>query len=115
MLTFQLTNTKNPTRLVYLTDYWTVENKESQTVFETFITHMEDFLDLKRTEISLSDTWKATRPEGTDESLAKQFHHTFDWSANRDQWLGLLQPFIHEYTEKFGKPPIVNPQVRFKM
>ncbi|KAL7914159.1 amidase signature domain-containing protein [Trichoderma velutinum] len=103
------------TKLIYLTDYWPVNHDESQKVMENFITRVESFLGVNRTNINLADTWKRTRPEGTDESISKYFHHAFDWSANRDQWTGLLKPFIKEYTDKVGKPPILNPQVRFKV
>ncbi|KAH8129887.1 amidase signature domain-containing protein [Trichoderma asperelloides] len=95
---------EKPTKLIYLTDYWPVHHEESQRLLGT-----------NRTNINLADTWKGTRPVGTDESISKYFHHAFDWSANRDQWTGLLKPFITEYTEKMGKPPILNPQVRFKV
>ncbi|KAM4060528.1 amidase [Hirsutella rhossiliensis] len=106
---------KKPTKLIYPTDYWPVADEASQRVFEAFITRVEGFLGVKRTNISLADTWKKTRPKGTHESIGKHFHHAFDWSANRDQWTGLLQPFIKEYTKTMGKPPILNPQVRFKV
>ncbi|KAI8946022.1 putative glutamyl-tRNA amidotransferase subunit A [Xylaria longipes] len=106
---------KKPTKLIYPTDYWQVDDEASRQVFETFITRVEKFLGVKRTRISLADTWKETRPKSTDESISKYFHHAFDWSANRDQWTGLLKPFIEEYTRKMGKAPVLNPQVRFKV
>ncbi|PKK51861.1 hypothetical protein CI102_5878 [Trichoderma harzianum] len=105
---------EKPTKLIYLTDYWPVNHEESQMVMESFIVRVEKFLGVNRTNINLADTWKRTRPEGADESISRYFHHAFDWSANRDQWTGLLKPFIEEYTDKMGKPPILNPQVRFK-
>ncbi|KAJ8130621.1 hypothetical protein O1611_g3006 [Lasiodiplodia mahajangana] len=105
---------KKPTKLIYPTDYWRVDDEASQQVFETFITLVEDFLGVKRTEISVAGTWKETRPEGTDESMGKYFDYVFDWSANRDQWTGLLKPFIKDYTQKMGKAPVLNPQLRFK-
>ncbi|KAL7901886.1 amidase signature domain-containing protein [Trichoderma sp. SZMC 28014] len=104
-----------PNKLICLTDYWPVNHEESQRVMERFITRVENFLGVTRTNMNLADKWKETRPEGTDESISKYFYHAFDWSANRDQWTGLLQPFIKEYTNKMGKPPALNPQVRFKV
>ncbi|KAJ2978116.1 hypothetical protein NUW58_g7596 [Xylaria curta] len=105
---------RKPTKLVYLTDYWEVRNGASQKIFETFITRVEEFLGVKRTRISLADTWKKTRLKDTHESISQYFHHAFDWSANRDQWTGLLKPFIEEYTQKMGKRPALNPQLQFK-
>ncbi|PON28475.1 hypothetical protein TGAM01_v202969 [Trichoderma gamsii] len=106
---------EKPNKLICLTDYWPINHEESQRVMENFVMRVENFLRVNRTNINLAETWKRTRPEGTDESISKYFHHAFDWSANLDQWTGLLQPFITEYTDKMGKPPILNPQVRFKV
>lgn len=76
---------------------------------------MEDFLGVKRTRISLADLWNESRPGDTDETIDQYLNHAFEWSANRDQWLGLLKPFIQDYTDKMGNPPVLNPQVRFKV
>ena len=101
--------------MLYPTDYWAVHDAASRQVFETFVTGMEKFLGVERTRINLSEIWKHARSDGMDESLVKAFHHAFDWSANRDQWTGLLQPFIQAYEDAMGKPPVLNPQVRFKV
>lgn len=101
--------------LICPSDYWPVQDEASQEVFETFIVRVENFLGIKRTNIHLADTWEKHRPNGVDESLSEYMHSAFAWSANRDQWLGLLKPFIDEYTEKMGKPPVLNPQIRFKV
>lgn len=70
---------------------------------------------MKRTRISLADLWNESRPADTDETIDQYLQHAFEWSANRDQWLGLLKPFIQDYPDKMSKPPILNPQVRFKV
>ncbi|CAH0051726.1 unnamed protein product [Clonostachys solani] len=106
---------KNPTKLIYPTDYWPVKDEPSEKLFEAFITQVEDFLGVKRTRISLADLWNESRPADTDETIDQYLNHAFEWSANRDQWLGLLKPFIQDYTDKMGKPPVLNPQVRFKV
>jgi hypothetical protein len=59
--------------------------------------------------------WNESRPADIDESIDQYLNHAFEWSANRDQWLGLLKPFLQDYTAKMGKPPVLNPQVRFKV
>ncbi|KAJ4155348.1 hypothetical protein LMH87_000599 [Akanthomyces muscarius] len=106
---------EKPVTLICPSDYWPVQDEASQEVFETFIVRVENFLGIKRTNIHLADTWEKHRPDGVDESLSEYMHSAFAWSANRDQWLGLLKPFIDEYTEKMGKPPVLNPQIRFKV
>ncbi|CAH0020772.1 unnamed protein product [Clonostachys rhizophaga] len=106
---------KNPTKLICPTDYWPVKDEPSQKLFEAFITKVEDFLEVTCTRISLADLWNESRPADTDESIDQYLNHAFEWSANRDQWLGLLKPFLQDYTDKMGKPPVLNPQVRFKV
>lgn len=108
-------NLQKPTSLLIPTDYWEIKDGPSAEIFEAFISRLEDFLKVKRTEISLAEKWRAARPEGMDVSLAKAFHNVFDWSANLDQWTGLLKPFTEEYEAQKGKPPALNPQVRFKV
>lgn len=102
-------------KLLYPVDYWQITDEASQKVFETFVTRMENFVGIKRTNIHLAEIWEKQRPDYVNVSLAEYMHSAFAWSANRDQWLHLLKPFIEEYTEKFGKPPVLNPQVRFKV
>uniref|UniRef100_A0A0B7JQF9 Amidase domain-containing protein n=1 Tax=Bionectria ochroleuca TaxID=29856 RepID=A0A0B7JQF9_BIOOC len=101
---------KNPTRLIYLTDYWPVKDETSQKLFDAFINKVEDFLGVTRTSFSLADLWNESRPADIDESIDQYLNHAFEWSANRDQWLGLLKPFLQDYTAKMGKPPVLNPQ-----
>ncbi|KAK3941866.1 putative amidotransferase subunit A [Diplogelasinospora grovesii] len=106
---------KKPTRLLYPTDYWPAKDGPSQEVFEAFILRLEKHLGLKRTEISLEEIWQQHRPEGVTESLSEYLEHIFEWAANPDQWTGLFRDFLPEYEARFGKPPVLNPQVRFKV
>ncbi|KAM0516399.1 hypothetical protein ACHAPE_005548 [Trichoderma viride] len=60
--------------------------------------------------ICLTDYWPVNHEESQRvmESFVKRVETFLGWT-------GLLQPFIKEYTDKMGKPPILNPQVRFKV
>lgn len=100
---------------MYPTDYWPVKDGPSQEVFEAFISRLETFLGVKRTEISLEETWQQHNPEGVTESLSEYMEHVFEWAGNPDQWTGLFQDFLPEYEARFGKPPVLNPQLRFKV
>lgn len=106
---------EKPTALLYPTDYWPARDGPSQEVFDAFVLRFEDYLGVKRTEISLEQLWQQNRPSDIDESLAEYFSHVFEWGANPDQWTGLFKDFLPEYEAKFGKPPVLNPQVRFKV
>lgn len=106
---------KKPTKILYPTDYWPAKDYPSQEVFEAFIGRLESHLEIKRTNICLEGTWQEHRPDGVTESFTEYFEHIFEWAANPDQWTGLLQDFLGEYETQFGKPPILNPQIRFKV
>lgn len=35
-------------------------------------------------------------------------------AANPDQWTGFFKEFMEDYEREMGKPPVLNPQLRFK-
>jgi len=72
-------------------------------------------LGVKRTPISLRDTWAQHRPAQTTETFEEYFAHVFEWAANPDQWTGLLRGVLSDYESRFGKLPVLNPQLRFKI
>ncbi|KAM5354323.1 hypothetical protein ACJ41O_000972 [Fusarium nematophilum] len=105
---------EKPTKLLYPTDYLPSDDPASQEVFEAFVSHVEDYLGVSRTEISLADLWRENHPQDLSGSLTEAFHYTFDWTSNSEQWARTLKPFIQDYIEKMGKHPYLNPQLRFK-
>jgi hypothetical protein len=107
-------SSKKPTRLLYPTDYWPVQDDASQKVFSAFIARLESFLGIKRTLVNFEDIWAKTRPEGEYKTLEQHFNQVFEWGANPDQWNYFLKDFLEDYQAKFGKPPVLNPQIRFK-
>ncbi|KAK4671659.1 hypothetical protein QC764_0097500 [Podospora pseudoanserina] len=106
---------KKPTKILYPTDYWSLRHNLTQDVFNAAITKIESFLGMSRTEISLEKTWQQHRPSNITESLSDYMKHVFEWGANPDQWTGHFKDFLPEYEERFGKPPVLNPQLRFKV
>ncbi|KAK3377120.1 putative glutamyl-tRNA amidotransferase subunit A [Lasiosphaeria ovina] len=106
---------RKPTKILYPVDYWPANDEPSQEVFEAFISRLEAFLNVNRTAINLESAWQKHRPDGVSESLSEYFEHVFEWAANPDQWAGLFNSFLPDYEAKFGKPPVLNPQLRFKV
>ncbi|KAK4183592.1 putative amidotransferase subunit A [Podospora australis] len=86
---------QKPTKILYPSDYWPVQNGPSQELFDAFIGRPEDYLGVKRTALSLEKLWEQHRPDGI--------------------WNGLFRDFLPEYEARFGKPPVLNPQLRFKI
>ncbi|KAF2489454.1 putative glutamyl-tRNA amidotransferase subunit A [Lophium mytilinum] len=105
---------QKPTKLLYPTDYWPVQDSKSQTVFEEYIQKLEKFLDVERTPVDLGKLWKESNPAETDESLEDYLNHVFEWVANPDQWTHFLKGFIEEYESSYGHKPYLNPQLQFK-
>ncbi|KAK3376303.1 hypothetical protein B0T24DRAFT_677197 [Lasiosphaeria ovina] len=66
--------------------------------------------------MKFEDTWRRKhRPDGVNESLEEYFEHIFEWAANPDRWTGLFKDSLAEHEARFGKPPVVNPQLHFKV
>ena len=87
---------------------------QSQSVFDAFIRRLEDFLGIKRTLINFEDLWSQTRPDDINSTLNDFVEHVFEWAANPDQWNGFFRGFVEEFDSRMGKPPVLNPQLRFK-
>ncbi|KAJ5481278.1 amidase [Penicillium sp. IBT 31633x] len=105
---------KKPTRIVYLSEYWPVEDEASSAVFERTIQQLEKTLATKRTELSLGKLWLETNPVGTNASIDDFFHDTFVTASSPDQW-DMLKEFYVEYHDAFGHAPPLNPQLQWKM
>ena len=105
---------KKPVKLLYPTDYWPVSDNASQMIFDAFISRLEQLLYVNRTAINLDELWRKHNPGGVDTPLTEYFAHAFEWGANPDQWTGFFNEFLKEYEANFGKPPVLNPQLRFK-
>lgn len=110
MLTLQ----QKPTRIVYLTEYWPVEDEASSVVFELNIQQLEKTLGTKRTELSLGKLWSETNPVGTNLSIDDFFNNTLVTASSPDQW-DMLKNFHAEYHDAFGHAPPLNPQLQWKM
>ncbi|KAJ5113150.1 amidase [Penicillium angulare] len=105
---------EKPTRLVYLSEYWPVEDTESSVIFERSIEKLERALGIKRTELSLGKLWSETNPVGTSLSIDDYFKKTFVTASAPDQW-DMLKKFHLEFQNAFGHAPPLNPQLQWKM
>lgn len=100
---------------MYPIDFWSVEDEASRALFEKFVVRIENFLGIRRSIIKFEDIWRQNLPENVNQSLAEYLLHAFDWGANIDQWTSFLEPFVREYEAVTGAPPVLNPQLRFKV
>ena len=107
-------NTRKPIKLLYPTEYWPVDDSDLQAQYDGFITKSEQYLGIARSSISLEQLWLDHNPVNTTQSLNDYFFTTFPQMTGRDQWLATLQPFIEEYSQKFGRPPALNSQLQFR-
>ncbi|KKZ66861.1 hypothetical protein EMCG_07467 [[Emmonsia] crescens] len=105
---------KKPTRIIYLSEYWPVEDTASSAVFESVIVKLENAIGTKRTNLSLGKLWAETNPVGTDISIDDYFKTTFVSASAPDQW-NMLKSFHAEYNSVFGHAPALNPQLQWKM
>ncbi|KAL6904137.1 amidase signature domain-containing protein [Trichoderma evansii] len=68
---------KNPTRIIYLSEYWPVKDEASSAVFENTIRQLENTLGIKRIQLSLSKLWSETNTVGPELSIDDYFSMTF--------------------------------------
>ena len=106
---------RKPMKLLYPTEYWPVDDPDLQAQYEAFITQLEKYLGIARSPISLEQLWNDHNPVNTTQSLEEYFFTTFPQMTGRDQWLATLKPFSDQYQQAFGRPPVVNPQLQFRM
>ncbi|KAM0463187.1 hypothetical protein ACHAPV_003314 [Trichoderma viride] len=109
-----LTYRQSPTRILYLSEYWPVEDEASSAIFESTIQQLENTLGIKRTELSLGKLWSETNTVGTELSIDDYFNTTFVTASSPDQW-AMLKTFHAEYESAFGHAPPLNPQLQWKM
>lgn len=109
-----LTSQQSPTRILYLSEYWPVEDEASSTIFESTIRQLENTLGIKRTELSLGKLWSETNTVETELSIDDYFNTTFVTASAPDQW-AMLNTFHAEYESAFGHAPPLNPQLQWKM
>jgi hypothetical protein len=57
-----------PDRILFPTDWFPTGNQKHQEMLDAFTIHLEKYLAITRTEISLSETWAQTGPEGEKET-----------------------------------------------
>ncbi|KAI1366286.1 putative amidase [Xylaria arbuscula] len=101
-----------PKRLLYPLDFFPQENTEQQAMTEAFIAIVEDYLGVKRTPISITDTWASNPPqEAGSKTLQEYLEMSAVWPMYYDTY-HTFDDFREEYLKKFGKPPFVGPYMR---
>lgn len=96
-------------------EYWPKTTPEHDSVLETFIAKLENYLGVQRMEISMEEIWARTKPVAEEITLEKYLEHAFEWAGNPSQWRNTLYPFINEYRKTYGRDPALNPQLQFKL
>lgn len=82
---------KKPSKLLYPTDYWPIDDEETQRVYDAYIAKLERYLGVEKSEVNLAKTWQETNPVKTNKTLEDYFEHVFEWVANPDQWTGFFK------------------------
>ncbi|KAK0716702.1 putative amidase [Apiosordaria backusii] len=117
-----------PKRLLYPLDFFPQADTEQQAMTEAFITIVEDFIGVKRTPISIADTWASSPPEEAGGKTLLEYLEMvlstlqiFDspklteqsavWPMYYDTY-HTFDDFRSEYLEKFGRPAYVGPYMR---
>jgi hypothetical protein len=92
-----------------------VEDEASQVLFEEFVSKLETFMGVKRTEVDFDALWRRTAPVTTELGLEEFFDGTFAKGAHKEN-----AEFLHKFVSDWKvaheqKPPLLNPQIRYKL
>ncbi|KAF9765336.1 hypothetical protein IL306_002424 [Fusarium sp. DS 682] len=118
-----------PSKILYPSEFYPLENEEQQALTEEFIAILEDFLGVRRTPFSFVEEWEKNPPKeagglallkytekacllGPFSFTAKWLQSAF-WSLCYDYYHG-FDDFRDEYRAKYGKNPFVSSVVRFR-
>ncbi|KAK4213124.1 amidase signature domain protein [Rhypophila decipiens] len=118
-----------PKRLLYTLDFFLQGDAEQEAMSEEFITVLEKFLGVKRTCISIIDTWASNPPEEAGGKTLLEYLemvgsrnvricNAVGWHSQSAVWpmyydtYHTFDEFRSEYRQKFGKPAYVGPYMR---
>ncbi|KAI0199400.1 putative amidase [Astrocystis sublimbata] len=101
-----------PKRLLYPLDFFPQPDAEQQAMSEEFIAIVEKFLGIKKTPISITDTWASNPPEEANgKTLQEYLEMSAVWPMYYDTY-HTFDAFRADYFANFGKPPYVGPYMR---
>jgi len=76
---------------------------------------LESFMNVQRTNIDFAELWTSTAPVDTDLALAEFFEETFTKGAHKEN-AEFLHHFVSDWKHTHGgKPPLLSPQIRYKL
>lgn len=126
----RLTQVQLPNRIVWLKDFLPTSNPAQMKVIEKFTRDLESTLGVKRTEISLSETWSSMPPAAAGSETLDEFLDEVSCSRypsicyvipSQAGWAPVfydayhnLDTFREDYKERFDKKPYVTPYNRWK-
>lgn len=103
-----------PRRILYPTDYFPYKNAAQQRMAEDFIAMLENFLGVKRIELSLADLWEnKPPPEAKKKSLA-EFIHTSGYNPFYYDGYHEFDAFRADHQRLFNKKVYVSPHMQYK-
>ncbi|KAI1151518.1 amidase signature enzyme [Nemania diffusa] len=103
-----------PRTILYPTDFFPSQDETQQHIVESFISILEDFLSVRRTEFSLADRWTdSPPPEAEGKSLAKYMnragYNPFYYDGYRE-----YDYFREDHAKRFGTRVYVSPHMQWK-
>ncbi|RWA09516.1 hypothetical protein EKO27_g5579 [Xylaria grammica] len=102
-------SSKPPTKILYPTDWYPLENPDQQRLNEEFLRDLERFTGTQHSKISMSDEWSQSCPEEYKGVTLKDLLATTSEQLNRYDNVHNFDEFRREYKERFGKTAYVSP------
>ncbi|KAF3385977.1 Glutamyl-tRNA [Talaromyces pinophilus] len=99
-------------RCIEMMQNWS--NQKHQEMLDAFTIHLEKYLAITRTEISLSETWAQTGPEGEKETPLRGYLQKVGYNINMWNEYHNFADFRDGYAAKYGEAPYISPVSRAK-
>lgn len=103
-----------PCAILYPTDFFPSQDETQQQIVESFISTLENFLGVKKTDFSLADRWtESPPPEAEGRTLAEYMiragYNPFYYDGYHE-----YDYFQEDHAKKFGKRVYVSSHMQWK-
>ncbi|KAK4154628.1 hypothetical protein C8A00DRAFT_32585 [Chaetomidium leptoderma] len=100
--------------ILYPTDYLPTQNGGQTRLINSFVEDLEGLLGIKRTEISLADMWRESKPDSVKETNLAEYLKTARTLHYYKDAIQIVKDFVDGYKQKFDKGPFIHRVLRWR-
>ena len=105
---------ERPFAIIYPMDYFPVQNEDQMSMIKLFISDLAGFLDVPKTEVSISALWNKNPPSEAGNLSVQEFLKDLAVDAYYHDFYHSTDDFRAKYWEKYHKQPYATPFNRWR-